>query len=115
MNREVREMATPQEYVDFVLDQIDDRWEKRSRKMFGEYMVYVDERPLLLVCDSTVYVRERTCVESLLRDHDKGIPYPGAKEHYVLDVQDRELLDAVLEELVRAVPAPVRRPKRGGR
>jgi TfoX/Sxy family transcriptional regulator of competence genes len=104
-------MATPQEYMDFVLDQISDRWEKRYRKMFGEYMVYINDRPLLLVCDSAVYVRERECVEDLLRDHDKGVPYAGAKKHYVLDVEDKELLDDVLEELVRAVPVPARRPR----
>jgi DNA helicase-2/ATP-dependent DNA helicase PcrA len=29
----------------------------RYKKMFGEYMVYVNEKPILLVCDNTVFVK----------------------------------------------------------
>ena len=28
-----------------------------SRKMFGEYMAYLNEKPVLLVCDNTVFVK----------------------------------------------------------
>jgi len=42
-------MATTQEYVEFVCGQIEDDRTVRYRKMFGEYMVYVNDKPLLNV------------------------------------------------------------------
>lgn len=52
-------MATTLDYIAFVCDQLQGMGEIRYRKMFGEYMVYVNEKPLLLVCDNTVFVRRR--------------------------------------------------------
>ena len=40
-------MATSQEYVVFVLEQLRGAGFLRYRKMFGEYMVYVNEKPLI--------------------------------------------------------------------
>ena len=34
---------------------------------------------------------------------ERGLPYDGAKEHYILDVEDRELAEHVIEELNRVV------------
>ena len=36
-------MSTSQDFIDFLIDQIDTRWKIRSKKMFGEYMVYINE------------------------------------------------------------------------
>lgn len=52
--------------------------------MFGEYMVYLNDRPVLLVCDDTPFVKMLPCVEGLLGDRPSAAPYEGAKPHYVL-------------------------------
>ena len=36
-------MATSADYLAFVLEQLPPLWDVRSRKMFGEYMVYLNE------------------------------------------------------------------------
>ena len=59
--------------------------------MFGEYMVYVNAKPVLLVCDDTVYVKILDVVSNDLADASKGIPYKGSKEHYILDIDDSDL------------------------
>lgn len=51
-------MATTASYLAFVLEQLPPLWDVRSRKMFGEYMVYLNEKPVLLVCDNTVFVKK---------------------------------------------------------
>ena len=51
-------MATSADYLAFVLEQLPPLWDVRSRKMFGEYMVYLNEKPVLLVCDNTVFVKK---------------------------------------------------------
>jgi TfoX/Sxy family transcriptional regulator of competence genes len=50
-------MATELDFIEYVCDQINDVVVTRHKKMFGEYMVYVNDKPILLVCDNTVYVK----------------------------------------------------------
>ncbi|MFR2154639.1 MAG: hypothetical protein ACLS48_08380 [[Eubacterium] siraeum] len=59
--------------------------------MFGEYMVYVNDKPVLLVCDNTVYVKKLPEIEELMSGAECGVPYDSAKEHYILDIEDRSL------------------------
>lgn len=96
-------MATPQEYVEYVVNRVEGYGNIRYRKMFGEYMIYVDERPLLLVCDSTVYVKKLEELVPLMQDASQGFPYERAKEHYILDI-DRDDLGIVIEQLRKLVP-----------
>ncbi len=105
-------MATSVDYIEFVCEQIDKMWDAKYKKMFGEYMVYVNEKPIFLVCDNTVYVKILPELSSLLCNNETGLPYTNAKEHYVLDIEDRELLDKVVEILERVTPLPKKRNKK---
>jgi TfoX/Sxy family transcriptional regulator of competence genes len=64
--------------------------------MFGEYMVYLNDKPLFLVCDNTVYVKMFEEIKELMQDATKGYPYNGAREHYILDIDNRELSETVI-------------------
>lgn len=59
-------MATSQEYIEFVCEQLVGIENVRYKKMFGEYMVYVNDKPVLLVCDNTVYVKKLPEIEELM-------------------------------------------------
>ncbi len=100
------DMATSAEYAAFVCEQIAPYGQVRSRKMFGEYMVYLEDKPVLLVCDNTVYVKKLPQVSDLLLTAPCGFPYEGAKEHYILDIENRELLDQLMPALKAIVPLP---------
>ncbi len=102
-------MSTSKEYMDFVLEQLDGISGVTYRKMFGEYLVYVQERPVLLVCDNCVMVKKLPALAHLMADAPEGIPYDGAKAHYLLDVENRELVKAVVEILVQVTPVPRRK------
>jgi TfoX/Sxy family transcriptional regulator of competence genes len=102
-------MATSVEFIEFVCEQIRGTGNIRYKKMFGEYMVWVDEKPILLVCDDTVYVKMLPVLDELMVNADKGFPYDGAKEHYILDIDDSEAARRVALELVQVVP--VRKPR----
>lgn len=41
-----------------------------------------------------------------------GVPYDGAKEHYILDIEDRELTAKAVEILERITPVPKKRSKK---
>ena len=64
--------------------------------MFGEYMIYINEKPILMVCDNTVFVKLLPDIQELMEHADTGYPYDGAKEHYVLDIDNSELTTKVI-------------------
>ena len=103
-------MATTVDFIEYVCSQIQGVGMIRYKKMFGEYMIYVDEKPILLVCDDTVFVKNLSCLDGLMVDADKGYPYDGAKEHYVLDIDNSELACKVIETLLPVTTRP--KPKK---
>jgi len=83
-------MTTSIDFIEYVCEQIASAGSIRYKKMFGEYLVYVNERPALLVCDNTVFIKDMPCLRKVLLGAERGFPYNGAKEHYILDIDDRE-------------------------
>ena len=105
-------MATTKEYIRFVLEQLDGIDDVTCKKMFGEYMVYVQEKPVLIVCDNCVMVKKLPELAEIMRDAPDGVPYEGAKVHYMLDIENRELTRTAIELLVRVTPVPKRKKKK---
>lgn len=102
-------MATSAEYAEFVCERMRRFGEIRCRKMFGEYMVYLNEKPVLTLCDSTPFVKMLPELSPFLSE--TGFPYEGAKEHYLLDVENDALLDQVIPLLEAVMPFPKKRSK----
>ena len=106
-------MATPIEFVNYVCEQLEGIGEVRSKKMFGDFLVYVNDKPVVLVCDGTVYVKKLDCIENMMREADVGCPYEGAKDHYILDIEDGEFARSVVSEIEKVTPIPKSRKKKG--
>ena len=62
-----KNMATSKEYIEFVCEQIYRYGAVTYRKMFGEYMVYLQGRPVLLVCDNCAMVKKLPELAELMR------------------------------------------------
>ncbi len=105
-------MASSVEYVKFVCEQISGAGSVRYKKMFGEYMIYVNDKPVLLVCDDTVYAKIKPETTPVLPNCETGVPYNGAKVHYVLDIENRKLAQAVVIVLEEITPIPKPRKKK---
>lgn len=97
-------MATSVEYIEYVCEQIKNTGVIRYKKMFGEYMIYINEKPILMVCDNTVFVKLLPDIQELMEHADTGYPYDGAKEHYILDIDNSELTNKVIEVLKLVTP-----------
>lgn len=106
-------MSTTKEFIEYVCEQIEGNFAVRYKKMFGEYMVYVNDKPVLLVCDNCVYVKKLTELGDIMRVAPSGVPYNGAKEHYILDIENRKLSNAVIEILEKFTPVPKKKTKKG--
>jgi len=105
-------MATSVEYIAFVCDQISEVGDIRSKKMFGEYMIYVNDKPILLVCNSTVYVKCLDCISEQMKDAETDSPYTGAKVHYILDIENKDLSKEVILALEKVIPIPTPKKKK---
>ena len=99
-------MSTSPDFVAYVCEQIEDISIVRSRKMFGEYMIYINEKPILLVCDNTVFVKMLPELERLLCDAPTGYPYDGAKLHYILDIDNALLCRDVISVAEQLIAIP---------
>ena len=79
----------------------------------SQYLSLRNDKPLLLVCDTTVLVKQHECIRQLTTTLEKGLPYKGAREHHIVDIDDRILSEAIVQELERVVPVPSKRkPKK---
>lgn len=105
-------MATTKEYLDYVCTQLEGIRGVDYKRMFGEYQIYVNDKPVLLVCDNTVFVKNHPALAALLADAPEGAPYPGAKPQKILDVENRALTAQIIEILERVTPVSKRRAKK---
>lgn len=103
-------MATSIEFIEYVCEQLGDIGTVTYKKMFGEYMVYLNAKPIFTVCDDTVYVKQVDSVKDLLLDSEKGEPYKGAKICHILDVDDSDLTRQVALAVEKVTPLP--KPKK---
>ena len=77
-------MATQQATVDRVLEALAGAGRAAARKMFGEFCVYLDDKPVALVCDDVLYLKPTAAGRELLPGAGESPPYPGAKPHLVV-------------------------------
>lgn len=105
-------MSTSNEYVEYVCECIQETGDVRYKKMFGEYMIYINEKPILLVCDNTVFIKKLDEINELMINEEVGIPYKGAKERYILDIENNELVLSVIYILEKLIPIPKKKKKK---
>lgn len=106
-------MATAQATVDYLTDQMAAAGPVRSRKMFGEYAIYCDDKVVALVCDEQLFVKPTEPGRQLIGTPDEAPPYPGAKPYYRIPADrwdDHDGLSQLIRATADAVPAP--KPKR---
>lgn len=104
-------MASSEGYVRYVCEQIDGAGQIRTRKMFGEYCVYCDEKPVGCICDDVFYLKPTQGGEALLTHPRREPPYAGAKPCLVVeDLENREHMATLVATTCRELPPP--KPKR---
>lgn len=103
-------MSTTPDFIEHLLEQLSNVGELRARKAFGEYLVYIDDKFVLTVCNNTVYVKMLDELKDILQTAETGRPYEGAKEHYILELDDLDFAQKVARIATDATPIP--RPKK---
>lgn len=105
-------MATTIDFIEFVCEQISGTGTVSYKKMFGEYMVYINGKPVFLVCENSVFVKMLDCIADKMQCAEKGTPYSGAKEHYILDIDNGDFSKEIAIILEANTPIPKPRKKK---
>ena len=106
-------MSTRPETLAFLLDQLGDWPSLRTRRMFGEYCVYVGDKPAAFVCDDLLYVKPTDAGVAMMAPPVWGRFYDKAKPHLLVSPErwdERDWLRALLQATADALPPP--KPKK---
>ena len=74
-------------------------------------MVYVNDKPVIIVCDNVPFVKKLECIEKDMKNAETGYPYKGAKAHYVLDIDNSEFCKSIVSEIEKVTEVPKKRKK----
>ena len=106
-------MASTKAYLDFVLEQLAGLEAISYRPMMGEYVLYCDGKVVGGVYDDRLLLKPAKSALRLMREEGLEIrmelPYEGAKEMLVADVDRRELLCRIVRGIADDLPAPKKR------
>ncbi len=114
-------MATDASTIDHLLDLARFGPRLTSRRMFGEYALYLDEKVIAFVCNDQLFIKYAEATAALTADLPSGQAYPGSKPYAIADelLDDPRALRALLEATAAAMPLPkpksVGRPGAGGK
>ena len=100
-------MATDKTTVEGILAQLSAVADARMRPMFGEYVVYVDEKVIGQINESRLFIKVTKFGEAFAPEFESASPYPGAKVAFV--VPPEKLADAIwLREFVSGTRSQVK-------
>lgn len=106
-------MSTRAETVEFLLDQLSALLAVRTRMMFGEYCVYLDDKPVAFVCDDELFVKPTDAGRAYIGVPDEAPAYPGSKLYFRVSGdrwEDRDWLTGLIDLTAAELPAP--KPKK---
>jgi hypothetical protein len=64
------------------------------------------------VCDNTVFIKQLDCLTAEMENASIGTPYPGARPHYILDIDDAAFSKKIVRILETITPIPKPRKKK---
>lgn len=106
-------MASKQSTVDFIAGQIAGAGTIRSKKMFGEYALYCNEKVVAFVCDDQLFVKPTHAGRTFLETPDERPAYPGSKMYFYISGdlwEDHQWLTELIVKTAEELPLP--KPKK---
>ncbi len=109
-------MASDLEYVEFVVDQIENAGAITFRKMFGEYAIYCGGKIVALVCDNQLFIKPTEAGRSFIGDVVEAPPYPGAKPSFLIEerMEDKEWFSELVRLTEHELPPPKPKKRKSG-
>jgi TfoX/Sxy family transcriptional regulator of competence genes len=100
-------MASSQEYLDFIIGQLDTLDDISFRKMMGEYILYFRGKIFGGIYDDRFLVKITNASIQLMLEPIEELPYEGAKPMlFVDDVDNKEFLYKLITKMYEELPTP---------
>lgn len=100
-------MASSQDYLHFVLEQLSGLNDISYRAMMGEYILYYRGKIVGGIYDDRLLVKPIKSAVAYMRNPSYELPYEGAKEMLLVsDVDDKEFLMGLLNAMYDDLPTP---------
>jgi TfoX/Sxy family transcriptional regulator of competence genes len=105
-------MASDQDFIDYLLEQIQGAGAISYRKMFGEYALYCDGKVVALVCDNQLFIKPTQAGRAFIGDVVEAPAYPGARPAFLIEekIEDGDWISELVKITARELPLP--RPKK---
>ncbi len=109
-------MASTKEYLEFVLEQLSAAEDIKTRPMMGEYLLYCRGKVVGGVYDDRLLLKPAESALQLMRQAGLAVqwelPYPGAGEMLLADVDRPELLCRMVQSIAEELPSLKKRKDR---
>ena len=105
-------MSSTDQYLEFVLDLLGELDDVAHHKMMGEYVLYYRSKVVGGIYDDRFLLKVTPASERLLPEAPRALPYEGAKEMLLVEVEDRDTLHDVVDAMWEELPAPKKRKKK---
>lgn len=99
-------MASSKEYLNFILEQLDDLENIKYRAMMGEYILYYNDKIVGGIYDDRLLVKPVKSALDYVSNIEYDLPYPGAKEMLLIaEVDDKEYLTGLFITMLAELSA----------
>jgi TfoX/Sxy family transcriptional regulator of competence genes len=107
-----KNMASNQDFVDFIIGQLQSAGSISYKKMFGDYGLYSGNKIFALICDNKLFIKPTISGKNFIKDIVEAPPYPGAKNSFLIEnkIEDHEWLSTLVKLTVSELPEP--KPKK---
>ncbi len=105
-------MASDQNFIDFIIDQIGIPEQVTYKKMFGEYGLYFGNKIFAVICDNKLFIKPTQSGRDYIDDVVEASAYPGAKPSFLIEekLDDKDWLKKLVEITAAELPEP--KPKK---
>ncbi len=105
-------MSSDLDFVEFVVDQIEQAGDISYRKMFGEYALYCRGKVIALICDNQLFVKPTKAGKSFIGNVTEAPAYPGSKPSFLIEdqIENRNWISNLIVLTEKELPKP--KPKK---
>ena len=99
-------MASSQDYLDYVMEQLSELNDISYRPMMGEFIIYYKNKIIGGIYDNRFLVKSTRSSLKMMPDAEKQFPYEGGKEMLAItDIEDKTFLNKLINTMYDELPA----------
>ena len=105
-------MASDLDFVEFVVDQIQNVGAITCRAMFGGHTLYCEGKVVALICNNQLFVKPTKAGKLFIGNVVEAPPYPGARLSFLIEeqIEDKEWISSLIRLTEEELPEP--KPKK---